>query len=330
MRPEGRRGQVQDLGPVLVTGGAGFVGSHIAGKLSQHRPVHVLDDLSTGSIDRLPPGVAFHLGDVSNRADIERVLGSTRFSAVIHCAAQTSVARSMAMPAIDWQVNVLGTHRLARHAAEMGIERFVYLSSGGAIYGETDHPAVETDLPAPQSHYGLNKLAAEQIVRLEARSYAILRPSNIYGPGQRSDLEGGVVAIFLERLLADDAVEIHGDGSQRRDFIHVEDVVRAVEVALAERRNVIWNVASGESTSIATLYRVLLSSTRGTDRARLCSRRAGDIASSVLSPDALIAQGWGPPRSLIDGLTELVEAQAIEKRLQESPDASEAAASRVS
>ena len=302
-------------GPFLVTGGAGFVGSHVARALLDKGPVHVLDDLSTGSIDRLPEGVTFHLGDIRSDQDVQRVLSSARIQAIIHCAAQTSVARSMADPEIDWQVNVLGTHLLARKAKAAGVKRFVYFSSGGAIYGDTDHPAIESDLPAPRSYYGLNKYAAEQIVRLEAPSYAILRPSNIYGSGQRTDLEGGVIAIFFDRLMRGEPVVIHGDGSQERDFVHVDDVVAAVEAALSNPDDVVWNVASGESTSIVSLYEKVQGALGINRPPHFAPRRAGDVDRSVLCPQRRASYPYRSI-SLGEGLRMLVAEMRGEHSLQ--------------
>jgi UDP-glucose 4-epimerase len=190
---------------VLVTGGAGFVGSHLTKTLlAAGHTVHVVDDLSTGQLHNLPEGVVFHLADVRNESQLRTVFRSARIDAVVHCAAQTSVGRSMKEPQLDYDINVVGTGNLARLAREHGVKRFVFISSGGAIYGETDGQAAEDSPALPMSHYGRNKLEAERVLRATGISYAILRPANIYGPGQRSDLEGGVIAVFTERVLAGD------------------------------------------------------------------------------------------------------------------------------
>ncbi len=293
-------------GAVLVTGGAGFVGSHVVRRLAQSGPVIVLDDLSTGRIDNLPRGVQFVAGDVRSEADVSAAMAGG-VEAVVHCAAQTSVARSMAEPESDWSINVAGTREVARQAQRHGVRRFVFFSSGGAIYGDTRLAADESQLAQPASHYGLNKYVAEQIVRLEAPSHAILRPSNIYGAGQRCDQEGGVVSIFLERLFGDGRVEIHGDGRQRRDFVYVDDVVDAVELALASREDVVWNVCSGMSTSVIELLQALVEVTGREATVAQGPSRAGDVDASLLAPGRLLATGrWGPPVDLTTGLRRLL------------------------
>jgi UDP-glucose 4-epimerase len=187
------------------------------------------------------------------------------------------------------------------------VQRFVFISSGGAIYGDALEPVTE-DAPAlPLSHYGRNKLAAEGLLKAANLSYAILRPANIYGPGQRSDLEGGVVAVFTERALAGEGLTVHGDGQQSRDFVHVADVVRAIQTALASKGNVTWNVASGVSTTVLQLVSLLREVTESQIEVRYAPERAGDVRHSLLSAERLAATGWGPPRDLRDGLRQLVE-----------------------
>jgi UDP-glucose 4-epimerase len=209
----------------------------------------------------------------------------------------------MLEPDLDWDVNVKGTQRLAMAAKASGVRRFVFLSSGGAIYGETPTPANERTMPAPCSYYGLHKYVAEQVLRVEGLPYAILRPSNVYGSRQRSDAEGGVVAVFRQRLLADEPLDIHGDGQQVRDFVFVADVVDAVLAALAIEDKVIWNVASGEATSIINLATAMATVAGRPIEVRYRPRRSGDVDRSLLSTAALLATGlWGPPLPLAEGL----------------------------
>ena len=288
----------------LVTGGAGFVGSCVTNVLQDSGwQVEVLDNLVTGEAANIPVGVKLHVGDIQSDSDIRAVMRGAPFDAIVHCAAQTSVERSMKDPELDHAINVLGTRRLAAAARRAGVGRFVFLSSGGAIYGETVQPADERALLAPLSCYGMNKLRAEKEVQEAGISYCILRPSNIYGPGQRSDPEGGVVAIFRERLLSGKPLEIHCGGEQVRDFVYVMDVAAAVVAALSIEGNVIWNVASGEATRIVDLASVMAALVGSPLEIHRRPRRAGDVGRSLLSPVTLLSTGlWGPPLSLIDGL----------------------------
>ena len=288
----------------LVTGGAGFIGSLIAERLQGLGwRVEVLDNLSTGERANVPPGVTLHIGDIRSDADVRAAMRGASFDAIVHCAAQTSVERSMKEPELDREVNVEGTRRLVMAARASGAPRFVFISSGGAVYGETAAPAHERTPPAPRSHYGVHKLAAEELLRGQGLPYAILRPSNVYGPRQRTDAEGGVVAIFLERLLAGRALEIHGSGLQTRDFVHTSDVVSAVLAALSVQRDVVWNVASGEETTVIGLAEAMARELGRTLEVQHFPRRAGDVDRSVLSPATLLATGlWGPPLPLSEGL----------------------------
>ncbi len=295
---------------VLVTGGAGFIGSHVAESLcGDGWQVEVLDNLTMGDPHNVGPGIPLHFGDIRSEADLRAVFARGRFDAVVHCAAQTSVERSMRDPALDWEINVQGTRLLVEAAQAAGAGRFIFLSSGGAIYGETGAPAVESALPAPMSFYGLHKYAAEQIVRTAGLSHAILRPANVYGPRQRSDAEGGVIAVYIERLLADEPLDIHGDGAQVRDFVHVSDVVAAVKAALATGADVTWNVASGRATRISELVRALADLIGPLPGVSYQARRAGDVDQSLMSNASLLATGlWGPPLALADGLRQTIAA----------------------
>ena len=288
----------------LVTGGAGFIGSHVAEALhALGWHVEVLDDLSAGNPANVPPGVRLHTGDIRSERDLRAAFNGGRFGAVVHCAAQTSVERSMRDPNLDREINVGGTRRVAMRAKASGVRRFVFVSSGGAIYGETPQPAAEQTPPAPRSYYGLHKCQAEGVLRADGLPYAILRPSNVYGPRQRADAEGGAVAIFCQRLLTSAPLDIHGSGQQVRDFVYVSDVVAAVLVALASEGNVIWNVASGQATSIIALVEEMAALTGCLVEIRHQPRRAGDVDKSLLTAAELSATGlWGPPMPLAQGL----------------------------
>lgn len=287
---------------VLVTGGAGFIGSHIVTALaSSDFEVVVLDDLSGGRRDALPAGVELVIADICEAATPDIVRGLAP-EVVIHAAAQVSVARSMADPARDRAVNLAGTEHVLRGAAQAGARRFVFLSSGGAVYGET-RGASEDDLPHPESYYAIHKWAAEQYVATSGMPYAIARLANVYGPSQRTDLEGGVVAIFAERLAAGEQVTIHGDGEQRRDFVHVADVASAVLAMADSERSGCWNVGTGRSTSINELLAEMEDVLGVRAERQHVESRPGDLRSSRVLVDKIRDDlGWRPLYDLRAGL----------------------------
>ncbi|HET7273324.1 MAG TPA: NAD-dependent epimerase/dehydratase family protein [Rubrobacter sp.] len=271
---------------ILVTGGVGFIGSHIVDALlaAGKEPV-VLDDFSTSDRANLPAGVEVVEADVADPG-VVATISSLRPRAVVHAAAQVSVAASMEDPAFDLAVNVGGTANVLAGARAAGAERFVFLSSGGGIYGEADG-ADEGTMPRPKSYYGAHKYLAERYVEMDGISYAIARLANVYGPRQRTDLEGGVVAIFAERLREGLPVTINGTGEQSRDFVHVADVVDALLVMADSGLEGTWNVGTGRAVSILELLRVLEAEIRPAVEMRHGPARQGDVRSSRLSIEAI-------------------------------------------
>jgi len=238
---------------------------------------------------------------------VASVIREAQAEGVVHCAAQTSVERSMNDSELDRDVNVTGTQLLLDEARRACVRRFVFMSSGGAIYGETIEPATERTPPSPRSFYGIHKYLAEESVRAAAIPFAILRPSNVYGPRQRCDTEGGVLAIFSDRISADLPIEIHGDGRQVRDFVNVSDIIEAVRVAISHPEDVIWNVSSGTGTAVIDAARRVGEQLGSDPRLVFRPRRAGDVDQSLISSALISSTGaWGPPLSLRDGLRGLV------------------------
>lgn len=295
---------------VLVTGGAGFIGSHIVERLLRDGwRVSVVDDLSGGDRANLPVGVPLVVCDIADPA-LMSVFVEGRFDAVIHCAAQTSVPHSVADPALDRQVNLVGTENVVRCAQATGVGRFVFFSSGGAVYGDTAVRADETTLPAPLSPYGVHKLAAEGYVGLSGLSYAILRPANVYGPRQRAGTDGGVIATFVDRLSRGESLHVNGDGEQVRDFVYVADVAAAVRSALAWDCSGIWNVASGAETTVNDLTRYVGQALGVEPIIEYGPARAGDVRISRLSNERITRQGgWRPDYTLAQGLAAMVSAR---------------------
>ena len=290
---------------VLVTGGAGFIGSTVVRHLVERgAQVIVLDDLSTGHVEALPDGIEMVQHDIS-AADTPRCVAALKPTHVLHAAAQVSVERSMNDVVRDREVNLDGTRHVLEGADRAGVKRFVFVSSGGAVYGEAAN-ATEADIPAPLSFYGVHKLAAEAYVSISGLSYAVARPSNVYGPGQRADLEGGVVAIFTRAVAAGTPVTIHGDGEQQRDFVHVDDVATALVAMLHADRSGVWNVSTGSPVTISQLLALIEASHGRTVKRRTVPRRRGDVGRSWLSPSAIADDlRWHPRVTLADGVAAL-------------------------
>jgi UDP-glucose 4-epimerase len=288
----------------IVTGGAGFIGSHVAEALvARGDEVHVLDSLVTGSHEKVPVGAELHRGDI--RSDAAALFDSVDPDVCVHLAAQADVGTSVKRPDYDAEVNVLGTVRVLE-AARAHRTHVVFSSTGGAIYGECDGPAAEDAPRRPISPYGISKLAGEEYVggwnRLFGTTHVTLRFANVYGPRQEASLEGGVVAIFLERLAGGEDTTIFGDGGQTRDFIYVGDVVRGVLAAVGHEGG-IYNIGTGVETSVNELHAVCRRVTGIEREPAYAEARPGDIRRSVTDP-ALAARelDWRSEKSLEEGL----------------------------
>ncbi len=294
-----------------MTGGAGFVGSHLVDRLTRDGvAVLVVDDLSTGRMDNLPSSVTLEEVDIATD-ELEAMFRRWRPDVVFHLAAQASVPLSLKDPMRDLAVNVVGTHRVASSARLAGAERLVFVSSGGAIYGETSRPATERTTPKPSSYYGVHKLAAEGHVSLCGIPFAIARPSNIYGPIQTGGLDGAVVAAFVEAASSTGSIRIDGDGSQTRDFVDARDAVEAL-LLLADQDTPVgtWNIASGRRVSITELAD-LVEAALGRPLIRTSSSsRPGDVQHSSVSSTKLRRLGWRPRRDLATGVRELIALRA--------------------
>lgn len=292
----------------LVTGGAGFIGSHLADALLAlgHRVI-VIDDLSTGNRSNLPSGAEFHELDIrsSEAADL---VDKIRPRAILHHAAQMDVRRSTREPRFDAEVNVLGTLNLLEAAAAAGVGKIVFASTGGAIYGEQQtFPASEEHPCRPVSPYGVSKLACESYLYYFHVEHDLdvtcLRYANVYGERQNPRGEAGVVAIFLERLLTGGECAINGDGLQTRDYIHVSDVVRANLAVLDRTGFEIFNVGTGIETSVVDLYKELTRAV-GIERVAMhVPAKPGEQKRSSVDASGLLAQtSWARPAALAEGL----------------------------
>ena len=297
---------------VVVTGGAGFIGAHSCRALLEAgHAVTAVDDLSHGTREAIPRGADLLVIDVRS-PQLGAELARLRPEAVLHLAAQMDVRRSVADPLYDASVNVLGTVNALAATRRAGARRFVFASSGGAVYGEQDaFPAPEQHPRRPASPYGVSKLCGEEyagLARREGLSTISLRYANVYGPGQDPMGEAGVVAIFLHKMLHGADPLINGDGRQTRDFVYVEDVARANVLALTSGATGALNVGTGVETSIDDLAR-LLAAAAGYPKAVAHGPPAGgeQRRSSVDSRAAREELGWEPLVALEEGLRRTAE-----------------------
>lgn len=307
---------------VLVTGGAGFIGSHLVDSfLALGRRVVVLDDLSTGDRERVASNVRLVKADLVT-APLEELLREERVDLVLHHAAQVDVRTSVADPVRDAEVNVLGTIRLARACVAAGVPHVVFASSGGAIYGDPEGERADEDHPLnPCSPYGVAKLAGEKyLLALTAGSgtvVTILRYANVYGPRQDGRGEAGVVGIWMSRLLGGAEGVINGDGAQTRDFVHVADVVAANRAAAERRVPGVYNIGTGVETSVNRLYELVARACGVSKPARRGPAKEGEQKRSVLDPSLAMEtfgiREWVP---LAEGLEATAEWFRMHRRSQ--------------
>ena len=288
----------------VVTGGAGFIGSHtVDALLARGDEVHVVDNLATGRRENLDSAATLHEHDI--REPLDGVFAEIRPEVVVHLAAQADVGTSVAKPALDLEVNVLGTVNVLE-AARAHDAQVVFSSTGGAIYGDCERPAREDDPREPVSPYGTSKLAAEEYLatwnRLYRTPHVALRFANVYGPRQLAKLEGGVVAIFSDRLRAAENVTVYGDGRQTRDYIYVGDVVAAVVAAIGIAGGT-FNVGTGKETSVLELFDVMRRVAGVDARAEHAPARPGEARRSVLDTSRAERElEWRARFSLEEGL----------------------------
>ena len=297
----------------LVTGGAGFIGSHLVDRLlSLGHKVVVIDNLSTGKLKNLNPSATFHHLDIT-QPSVTEVFQREQPDLVFHLAAQVSVTQSTRDPFHDSDVNVFGTLRLLEAARKCGIEKFIYSSTGGALYGdpETD-PCTEEHPVLPVSPYGMSKYIAELYLDLYHRLYQInfttLRYGNVYGPRQEAQGEAGVVAIFAQAMLEGHQPQIFGDGNQERDFVFVDDVVDANMLAINKGNGGSFNIGTGEKTSINQIFEYLRSIIGYRWGPEHGPARHGDVYKiSLDSSKAIRDLGWKPKMEMAEGLSQTVE-----------------------
>ena len=291
----------------IVTGGAGFIGSHITDLLlAGGHDVWVLDNLSRGSWENVPEGATLSVGDIRDRDAVAALFAEAKPDACFHLAAQIDVRVSVDVPLLDAETNILGTISVLE-AARAHDAPVILASTGGAIYGECeDGPASETYHRQPLAPYGTSKLAAEEYLatwnRLYGSRHVALRLANVYGPRQDPHGEAGVVSIFLSRLLAGNPPNIFGNGSQTRDYVYAGDVARAM-LAATERQGGTFNIGTGVETSVTGLYDLCQVASGVTLPPVFAPPRLGELQRSVLDNSLARRElGWEPQMALVDGL----------------------------
>lgn len=304
---------------ILVTGGAGFIGSHVADTLlAAGHHVVVVDNLHTGKRANVPSEAKFIQADITDEATMAAVFAEEQIEAVSHQAALANVRESMSDPLHYAQVNVIGSLILLELARRHQCSKFVFASTGGAVYGEgaspdnSRLPFTERSWPQPKDNYGANKLSVEYHLDLYRQNYGLsyvaLRYPNVYGPRQDGKGEAGVVAIFVEAMINDAATRITGDGKQQRDFTYVGDIARANQLALSSNAAGIFNVGSGQPSDINTLHARLAELTNYKQTPQYVPQPVGEVRATYLDSSKAAKQlNWRAEVSLEEGLRRTVE-----------------------
>lgn len=294
---------------ILVTGGAGFIASHITDAfVNEGHQVVVLDDLSSGFEKNINPKAKFVKGNICDKELVEKLFSEENFDLVNHHAAQMDVRRSVKDPAFDANTNIIGTINLLQNSIKYKVKKFMFASTGGAVYGEQSYfPADENHPTQPRSPYGISKLAVEKYLYFYnaeyGLNYTILRYANIYGPRQNPFGEAGVVAIFSTKLLKGEQPIINGSGEQTRDYVFVGDVVKANLLTLNDSANDIYNVGTGIETNVNQLFHKLNSITKAGKEEKHGPVAPGEQMRSVITSEKLFKKfGWKPSTTLDEGL----------------------------
>ena len=298
---------------ILVTGGAGFIGSHVTdGLIRQGHDVSVMDNLSIGRMEYVNPKATFYLMDIRAK-EVEKVFQYEQFDLVCHHAAQMNIRVSVDDPTYDADVNILGTLNILQNCVRFGVKKCIFASTGGAVYGEQQvFPCDEIHPNRPISPYGVGKLTVEKYLYYFGEIYGlrhvILRYANIYGPRQNALGEAGVVAIFCHKLIHGEQPIINGDGKQTRDYVYVEDVVQANLKSLHYEKDETFNVGTGIETDVNTLFDHINEMTGSKVQPKHGAAKPGEQRRSVIShKKAEKLMGWKPDTKLIEGLKRTVD-----------------------
>ena len=293
---------------VLVTGGAGFIGSHVTDAfLARGDEGSVVDDFSRGQVGRLDSRVTTYEVSVTDAHSLTKVVQVSRPDLICHLAAQIDVRASVADPAGDAESNIIGTINVLE-AARTAAARVIFASSGGALYGrEATKPSPEDAETLPESPYGIAKMCAEHYIglynRVHGTCHSVLRLANVYGPRQDPVGEAGVISVFCARVLAGKAPLVYGNGAQTRDYVYVGDVVRAFAAAADCCRPGTWNVGTGTQTTVLDLIAIIEEIAGRAVTPEFVAPRPGELRRSAVAPGLAIRElGWRPSTALMDGV----------------------------
>ncbi|ENN96339.1 NAD-dependent epimerase/dehydratase [Methanocaldococcus villosus KIN24-T80] len=290
---------------ILITGGAGFIGSHVVDLfVNNGYDVIILDNLKTGNLNNVNEKAKFIKGDIRDKINLRDI------EVVIHQAAQINVRYSVEDPKYDADVNILGTINLLEAIRKYEIEKIIYASSGGAVYGEPKYLPVDENHPiSPISPYGLSKYVGEEYIKLYNRLYGIefviLRYGNVYGERQDPKGEAGVISIFIDKMLRGERPVIFGNGKQTRDFVYVKDVAKANLLAM-KWKNEIVNIGSGKETSVNELYKIISEELKFKEKPIYDKPREGEVYRIYLNIDKAKSLGWEPETGLKEGIRKVI------------------------
>ncbi|MFH1671427.1 MAG: NAD-dependent epimerase/dehydratase family protein [Candidatus Portnoybacteria bacterium] len=296
----------------LVTGGAGFIGSHLVDKLiNQGDKVIVIDNLSTGKKKYINSNAIFYQTDICSDKKMKQIFKKENFDFVFHLAAQTSVVESIGDPFQDNKVNAIGSLNIFKNCVDNGIKKIVFFSTGGAIYGDVEKAVKEDHLPNPDSPYAIHKFVAEKYLeilhKINNLNYIILRPGNIYGPRQYKGGEGAVIAVFTYNNINNKKSIIYGDGLQTRDYVYVDDVVNVALIAIKSNIQGVFNISNGRALNIFDLIKVIEKVTNRKFKYEHQSSRSGEVKNSVLDiSKAKKVLRWKPTTALEKGIKETI------------------------
>ncbi|MEK7557916.1 MAG: NAD-dependent epimerase/dehydratase family protein [Patescibacteria group bacterium] len=300
------------MSKILVTGGAGFIGSHLVDELiMQGNKVVVLDNLSTGKKENLNPKVKFYNVDICSSV-INKIFKSEKFDYVFHLAAQIDVRVSVVKPKFDNKVNAMGSYNIFKNSGLNKVKKVIFISTGGALYGDCLKPATERTLIRPISPYAIHKYSAERYLELCHElynlNYAVLRLANVYGPRQYSGGECGVIGIYTHNIANNKPSTLYGNGAKTRDFVYVSDVVCACLKAIAVKQQGVFNIGNGKEISILQIINAIKKVAGKKFIYKQEKDRAGEAQRSVLNSNkAKKILGWEPKVKLEQGLKNTID-----------------------